>query len=70
MSFISGTTNIATIIPPVTGVVMLAFVWTTTSPGSFLTTGNISVGSTTMVQNRLNLATFDPPSNKWFMTTP
>ena len=70
LTFISGTTNIATITPPVTGTVMLAFVWTTTSPGQFLTTGNISVGSTTLVQNRLNLMVYDPPTLKWYMTTP
>lgn len=67
LTFISGTTNIATITPPVTGTVMLAFVWTTTSPGSFLTTGNISVGSTTMTKNGLVLLVFDPPTNKWYL---
>ncbi len=70
LTFISGTVDVATITPPVTGTVMLAFVWTTTSPGSFLTTGNISVGSTTLIKNRLNLMVFDPPTNKWYMQVP
>lgn len=70
LTFITGTTSIATITPPVTGSVMLGFVWTTTSPGSFVTTGNISVGSTTMVQNRLNLMVYDPSTLKWYMLTP
>lgn len=67
LTFLSGTTNVATITPPVTGTVMLAFVWTNASPGQFVTTGNISVGSTTMAQNKLNLMVFDPPTNKWYL---
>lgn len=70
LTIISGTTDIATITPPTTGTVMLAFVWSTSSPGSFLTTGNISVGSTTMIQNRLVLMVFNPPTNKWYMQVP
>ena len=70
LTFISGTTNIATITPPVGGSVMLAFVWTTTSPGSFTTAGNISVGSTTMIQNRLVLMVYDPSTVKWYMQVP
>ena len=66
LTFISGTTDIATITPPVTGSVLLAFVWTTTSPGSFLTTGNIAVGSTTLVQNKMNLLCYDPSTAKWY----
>lgn len=70
LSFISGTINIATITPPVGGSVMLAVVFTNASPGQFTTAGNISVGSTTLVQNRLNLMVYDPSSTKWYMTTP
>lgn len=70
LTFVSGTTNVATITPPVGGAVMIALVFTNASPGSLVTTGNVSVGSTTLVQNRLNLLVYDPSSAKWYMTTP
>lgn len=46
LSFISGTTAIATITPPVTGAHLLAFIFTTTTPVAFTTTGNIKRVST------------------------
>ena len=51
ITFISGTTNIATITPPVTGSVELVLIFTNASPGSFLTTGNIKLALTTITQN-------------------
>src|SRR6267142_6472717 len=70
LTFVTGTTNIATITSPVTGAIMIGLVFTTTTPGSILTTGNVSVGSTLVVQNRLNLLWYDPASVKWYMVTP
>jgi hypothetical protein len=49
---------------------MIGLVFTTTTPGSVLTTGNVSVGSTLVVQNRLNLLWYDPATTKWYMVTP
>lgn len=42
LTYISGTVQIATVTPPVTGYHMLIFVFTDGSPGTFLTTGNVS----------------------------
>jgi hypothetical protein len=67
LSFVSGTTNIATITPQLSGVETIALVFTTTTPGQLLTTGNISVGSTTITQNVLNLLVYDPASAKWYL---
>ena len=55
----SGTTDVATITPPVTGQHMLVLVFTDESPGDLLTTGNIAVGSTTLAQNAVNLLFYD-----------
>lgn len=38
---VSGTTQIATITPPVTGNHLLCLIFTNASPGVFLTTGNV-----------------------------
>lgn len=46
LSFISGTVAIATVTPPVTGAHMLVFVFTTTTPTAFTTTGNIKAVAT------------------------
>jgi len=67
LTFVSGTINVATITPPVTGAVMIGLVFTSATPGSLVTTGNISVGSTTIVTNRLNLMWYDPATAKWYI---
>ncbi len=46
ITFITGTTAVATITPPVTGAHMLCFIFTTTTPTAFTTTGNMKVVST------------------------
>lgn len=69
LTFITGTINIATITPPVGGAVMIGLVFTDGSPGSLVTTGNISVGSTTLVQNKLNLLWYDPSHMKWYLNS-
>lgn len=69
LTFVSGTTNVATITPPVSGAVMIGLVFTTTTPGSLLTTGNIAVGNTTITQNKLVLLWYDPSSTKWYLNT-
>lgn len=69
LSFITGTINVATITPPVGGSVMIGLVFTNASPGSLVTTGNVSVGSTTLVQNKLNLLCYDPSTAKWYLNS-
>jgi hypothetical protein len=46
LTYISGTVAIATVTPPVTGAHMLCFVFTTTTPTAFTTTGNIKAVAT------------------------
>jgi len=68
LTFVTGTVNIATITPPITGgAVMVGIVFTTTTPPQFLTTGNIAVGNTTMIQNKLQILWFDPATAKWYI---
>lgn len=66
VTFVSGTTNIATITPPVTGTVALILIPTDASPGSLLTTGNIKLALTTLVQNIPILVVWNPLENKWY----
>ena len=66
LSFISGTVAIATITPPVTGAHMLAFIFTTTTPTAFTTTGNMKA-VTTPTQNTLNLLVWSPLENKYYV---
>ena len=67
MSLVSGTTNIATITPPLTGYHMLALIFTNAAPPSLLTTGNILVGSTTITQNVPVLLFYEPSAAKYYM---
>jgi|SRR5215471_10536926 len=46
LTFISGTAAIATITPPADGAHMLVFIFTTTTPVAFTTTGNIKAVAT------------------------
>lgn len=46
VTFVTGTVAIATVTPPVTGAHMLCFVFTTTTPTAFTTTGNMKAVST------------------------
>ena len=65
LTMVSGTVAIANITPPVTGWVQLAFVFTTTTPTAFTTTGNIAA-VTTPTQNVLLLGVYNPVTSKWY----
>jgi hypothetical protein len=65
LSFISGTTAIATITPPADGAHMLCFIFTTTTPVAFTTTGNIKRVSTP-VQNIPVLLFWNPNEKKYY----
>lgn len=70
LTFVSGSTpNIATITPPIQAAHMIGLVFTNAAPPQLLTTGNISVGTTTLVQNKLTLLWYDPSSNKYYFNS-
>ena len=66
ITFVSGTTGVATITPPVTGQHMLTLIFTNGSPGSFTTTGNIKVAVTTITQNVPVLMFYNPIEAKYY----
>jgi hypothetical protein len=69
LSFISGTTAIATITPPVTGTHMLALVAGSSNWAGAVTTGNILVASVTNGVNWLNrvsLFVYNPITAKYY----
>ncbi len=65
LSFISGTVAIATVTPPATGAHMLCFVFTTTTPVAFTTSGNIKRVSTP-VQNVPVILIWNPIEAKYY----
>jgi hypothetical protein len=65
LSFISGTVAIATVTPPVTGAHMLVFIFTTTTPTAFTTTGNIKL-VTTPAQNMPHFLFYNPLDGKYY----
>lgn len=66
LTFVTGTTAIATITPPVSGAHMLALVFTTTQSGQFLTTGNIQQSTTTATANVPVFMVYDPATAKYY----
>lgn len=64
LSFISGTVAIATVTPPVTGAHLLCFIFTTTTPVAFATSGNIKYVMTP-TQNLPVFLVWDPILNKY-----
>jgi hypothetical protein len=65
LSLVSGTIDVATVTPPVTGYHELALKFTDSSPGDLLTTGNVLVGTTTIVQNSVVLLFYDNAAAKY-----
>lgn len=64
LTFISGTTAIATVTPPADGAHMLVFVFTTTTPVAFTTAGNV-LRISTPVQNIPVILIWDPVQAKY-----
>lgn len=54
-TIITGTAQVATITPPVTGDHLLFLTFTNASPGAFLTTGNIQVAYTPVVNRPIGM---------------
>lgn len=65
VTFITGTTQIATITPPILGQHVLILIFTNAAPGALLTSGNIKT-ATAPVQNVPVLAVYDPVSAKYW----
>ena len=68
LTFISGTTAIATVTPPVAGAHMLVMVFTTTTPVAFTTTGNIKAVATPTTNIPLFLF-YNPNEAKYYVKT-
>jgi hypothetical protein len=64
LTFVTGTTNLATITPPVSGCHMLAMVFSTTAL-QVVTTGNILIGTTTVVIGVPVLFIYNPITAKY-----
>ena len=67
ITFITGTTAVNQITPPVSGSHMLALVFTATNPAAFGTTGNINVTAVTTpgTNSRVTLMFYDPVQAKY-----
>lgn len=65
ITIVSGTTQIKTITPPVTGSHLLAMIFTDATPGVTLTTGNIIIASTP-VTSKLLLLAYNPLNGKYY----
>ena len=66
LSFISGTTAIATVTPPVTGAHMLCFIFTAATPVAFTTSGNIKLVAT-HTQNMPMFLIYNPLDAKYYV---
>lgn len=66
LTFVTGTVQVATVTPPVTGAHMLALCFTNAAPGALLTTGNIK-SAYTPIQNRVFLLFYDPSTAKYWV---
>ncbi len=67
ITFVSGTIDVGTVTPPVTGQHSLVLIFTSATPGDLLTTGNILVGSTVLAQNVPTVLYFDPNQAKYYI---
>ncbi len=65
VSFVSGTTQLATITPPQTGIHQLILIFTNGAPGTMLTTGNI-LTAIVPTQNIPTFMLYDPYQAKYY----
>ncbi len=68
LTFISGTTAIATVTPPADGVHLLCFIFTTTTPTAFTTAGNIKAIATPTLNIPMFLV-YNPNEAKYYAKT-
>lgn len=67
ITFVSGTTDVGTVTPYVTGTHVVCLIFTNATPGDLLTTGNILVGLTTVAQNAPLFLIYDPIQAKYYV---
>lgn len=67
ITFVSGTIDINTVTPYVTGSHMIALIFTSATPGDLLTTGNIVAGSTTLAQYVPVFLIYDPIGAEYYI---
>jgi hypothetical protein len=65
LTFVTGTVQVATITPPVTGYHELVFIFTDANPGALLTSGNIKTAYTPL-QNKSFSLHYDPSTAKYW----
>lgn len=65
LTFVTGTVQVATITPPVSGFHKLSFIFTNASPGALLTSGNIHTAYTP-IQNQAFELYYDPTTGKYW----
>lgn len=65
LTFVTGTVQVATITPPVSGYHELTFIFTNGAPGALLTTGNIHAAYTP-IQNQAFTLYYDPSTAKYW----
>jgi hypothetical protein len=64
ITYVSGTVQVETITPPVSGQHMLVLIFTDANPGTMLTTGNIN-NAVIPTQNLPTLMFYDPATGKY-----
>ena len=67
ITMLSGTIDVATITPPVTGSHQLVIIPTDASPGDLLTTGNVLIGTTTLATNVPVILLYNPLTAKYYV---
>ncbi len=65
LTFITGTVQIATITPPITGMHVLYFIFTNANPGAFTGAGNVQ-GTYDPQQNVVTTLVYDPNTAKYY----
>ena len=66
LTFLTGTTQLETITPPVTGYCEVTLCFTNAAPGAFLTSGNIKTAYQP-IQNRPIDLCYDPSTGLWWV---
>jgi len=66
MTFLTGTTQVATVTPPLAGYHQIVLCFTNAAPGAFLTTGNIMTAYQP-IQNRPITLHYDPQTQKYWV---
>lgn len=68
LTVVTGTTNVATITPPIPTMHTLALLFSDAAPGDVLTTGNVLIGTTLVTTNVPVLLIYNPLTAKYSPT--